>query len=153
MAFYREKLQNCTLYLFIKDIVFFFFVFFLFCLFFIKLKSFGFIFLNYFLKEVDSVKNQVKSDQAGNHEVILFDDTPKNIHTNLTNPKDDPEKKDNTFETFSEITLANMENNSSKIDIELKKKFCKEVIGGRGAIPIKLETLDKKIKAYLNNNV
>jgi len=23
MAFYREKLQNCTLYLFIKDIVFF----------------------------------------------------------------------------------------------------------------------------------
>ena len=45
-----------------------------------------------------------------------------------------------------------MENNSSKIDIELKKKFCKEVIGGRGAIPIKMETLDKKIKAYLNNN-
>ena len=85
--------------------------------------------------------------------MILFDDTPKNIHTNLTNPKDDPEKKDNTFETFSEITLENMENNSSKIDIELKKKFCKEVIGGRGAIPIKLETLDKKIKAYLNNNV
>jgi len=42
-----------------------------------------------------------------------------------------------------------MENNSSKIDIELKKKFCKEVIGGRGAIPIKLETSDKKSRRIL----
>ncbi len=152
MAFYRTKLQNCTLYLVIKDIVFFFFVFSLFCLFFIKVKSFGFYFLNCFLNEVDSVRNQIKYDQAGNHEVILLDDPPINIPTSSTNPKEDPEKKGNKFETYSEITLANMENNSSKIDIELKKKFCKEVIGGRGAIPIKMETLDKKIKAYLNNN-
>ena len=57
------------------------------------MKSFGFYFLNCFLNEVDSVKNQIKYDQAGNHEVILLDDPSINIPTSSTNQKEDPEKK------------------------------------------------------------
>ena len=195
IGFYKEKLQNCSLYLIIKDIIFFVVCLLLSGLFFLKLKSFGCFIIKCFFKGVFLKSLNKHDERNGKNDIILLDDFLNNNPANSTNPTSTPNHTITTNSTnatnftnttnstnatnatnstsakystnatnstiladpkkdpkFSEITLSNMETNSGKIDIELKKKFCRHVIGGRGAIPSKIETLDKKIKEYLSNN-
>ena len=186
IGFYKEKLQNCSLYLIIKDIIFFVVCLLLSGLFFLKLKSFGCFIIKCFFKGVFLKSLNKHDERNGKNDIILLDDFLNNNPANSTNPTSTPNHTITTNSTnatnftnttnstyatnstnatyatnstnatnatnstsakystnatnstiladpkkdpkFNEITLSNMETNSGKIDIELKKKFCRHVI-------------------------